>query len=39
MQPIVLLFGASHFLAEKGKTELIFLDREDFNFLWEDRNV
>ena len=36
MKPIFLLFGTQHiFLAENEKIELIFLDREDLDFLCE----
>lgn len=39
VQPIVLLFGATHFfLCEIKKSELIFLVREDFDFSCGNRD-
>lgn len=35
MQPNVLLFDAMDFPQGKEKTGLIFLNREDFHFLWK----
>lgn len=36
VQPTVSLFGATHFPHEKWKKcEQVFLNREDFNFLWD----
>lgn len=40
MQSTILLFGATYFFTTKRKKyELIFLDGENFNFLWTIRDV